>query len=94
MEFLSKQGGLVLSVLSIAAFFMNGYSSFVQQASLVDKLYLHSDDKDNKVHDNSNTCAAVDATDPILTGGDLHAKIKTTLQSQQKFTSNYFSYLI
>ncbi len=81
-------------MLSIASFFMKGYSSFVQQASLVGKLYLHSDEKDNKVHDNSNTCAAANTTDPMLTGGDLQAELKTTLKSHERFTANYFSYLI
>ena len=82
-------------MLSIASFFMKGNSSFVQQTSLVGKLYFHSDEKDNKVHDNSNTCAgAADTTDPMLTGGDLQAELKATLESHEKFTANYFSYLI
>lgn len=88
-EYLSNQGGLIISVLSIAAFFVKGYSRFVKQTKLVRLLYKLSN-REDRGREN-----ATSAADPMLDGhNDLQAEFKTTIESQKQFTANYFSYLL
>lgn len=47
LQFLAEQGGLIVSVLRIAKLFMSGYSEFVMQTDLVEKLYFHAGDDDD-----------------------------------------------
>ncbi len=46
LTFLAEQGGLIVSVLSIAKILMKGYSEFAIQTDLVKHLYFHSDSGD------------------------------------------------
>ena len=83
--FLAALGGFSVSVKKILAFLLGGYQSFAQQKTIVQDLYRSSD------HDAGQHIESV--YDPLLT--DFVKKdFKERIDSEEKFTANYVSYLI
>ncbi len=81
-DFLSAQGGLIISILGIIATFMTYYQEFIQQSLMVQFLYAHSildRDGTNGISNNQT---------------DASNLLKTHIQSGQEFTANWCSYLI